>query len=79
MLGSVGRQNRHKSLTEGPFGKQATEQIRNPKSHIEGIGQSTGPESRGDQQLAHEPRDPGGQGENRHNRGRTEEAHSGRV
>ena len=69
LFGPGGRQNRHKGLTERAFGKQPPEQIGNAKGHIEGVGQGAGAKHRRHQQLAHQTRDPGGQGENRHNRG----------
>ena len=63
MLGPRGGQHRHKSLAECPFCEQATKQIGNSKGHIEGIGQGTGPEHGGDEQLARRGGIGGGGGE----------------
>ena len=61
LLRFAGRQNRHESLAEGAFGKQATKQIRNSKRHIESVGQCAGAKSRGDQQFTRQPRHTRGQ------------------
>ena len=61
MLGLAGGQHRHKSLAEGPFGEQAPEEIGNSESDIEGICQGIGPEHGGHEQIAHQPRNTGGQ------------------
>ena len=73
--GTHARQHRHERLAEGPLGKQAAQEVGNAKRHIEGVGQGAGAKGRGHEQLPHQPRDPGSQGQEGDERGGFEQRH----
>ena len=61
MLGLAGSQHRHKGLAKRPFGEQAPEKIGNSEGDIESIRQGIRPEHGSHEQIAHQPRNTGGQ------------------
>ncbi len=63
LLGPGGSQHRYKSLAEGALAQHAAEQVGNAERHIESVRHGTDPEDGGHEQLAHQPRDAGDEGQ----------------
>ena len=70
-----GGQHRHKGLAERAFAQHAAKQVGDTKRHIEGVRHGADAEHRGHQQLAHQARDAGGQGQQRNGGGGLEQGH----
>ena len=79
MLGLGSGQHRHERLAESALGKQAPQQIGDAKCHIEGIGQRVGAKHRGHQEVAHQARHAGGQGQEGDGGGGFEQGHRGKC
>ena len=72
-------EQRNEGGVEGPFGKQAAEQVGQPEGDHEGIGNGTGPDSGGQQHVTDEAEQPAGQGGSADRREIAHKTHAGRA